>query len=66
MWSGPTTIGVNTPDDIQTNHPLSGSPVVNDIACIYQDSHWSNLIYDLEINPVILPITPEPVSSLGK
>lgn len=66
MWSGPTTIGLNTPEDIVINHTLSGTPVINDIACIHQYSEWSNLIYDLEINPIILPLTPAPSPYLGK
>lgn len=66
MWSGPTTIGLNTPGDIVINHPLSGTPVVNDIACIHQGSEWSNLIYDLETNPIILQLTPAPSPFLGK
>lgn len=66
MWSGPTTIGVNAPDDFLVNHIVSGTPVVNGIACIHQDSDLTNLIYDLEMNPLILPLTPAPSNFIGK
>ena len=66
QWSGPATIGLNTPDDITINHILSGTPIVDNIACIHEDSPWNNLIYDLEMNAVILPETPAPSNFLGK
>ena len=65
-WSDEATIGINTPDDIIINHPLSGTDLIDEIACIHVDSPWKNLIYELEPNPVILPITPPPSNSLGK
>lgn len=65
MWSDPATIGLNAPTNIRINHPLSGTSIVDDIACIRQDSEWNNLIYEMETNPVILPITPAPANSIG-
>ena len=66
MWSDPATIGFNAPQEESSNHFLSGLPIVDEIACLQQDSVWKNLIYDLEMNPVILPVTPEPSAFLGK
>ena len=65
QWSGPATVGLNTPADIRFNHPLSGTPSLDGIACIHVESEWNNIIYELELNAVILPLTPAPPNSLG-
>ena len=64
-WSGPATVGLNTPDDIRVNHQLSLTPLVADIGCVHSESEWNNVIYELETNVVILPETPEPPQFLG-
>ena len=64
-WSDAATIGLNTPADIRFNYPLSGTDLIDEIACIHIDSQWKNLIYDLEISSVILPQTPAPANFLG-
>ena len=65
-WSDPATIGFNAPQENSNNHFLSGLPIVDEIACLQQESVWKNLIYGLEMNTVILPVTPEPSAFLGK
>ena len=64
-WSNAATIGFNTPADYRFNHPVSGTDFVDEIACLHVESDLNNLIYDLEISPVILPITPPPTIFLG-
>ena len=59
-------MGLNTPADIRINHPLSGNPSLDGIACVHVESVWNNIIYELEPNPVILPLTPAPTNFLGK
>ena len=65
-WSGDATIGFNAPPDDYYNHPLSEADISTDeVACVHVDSAWNNVIIDLELNPLILPSTPEPSSFVG-
>ena len=66
-WLDDATIGANAPIDSYYNHPLTSAGVFpNEIACVHLQSIWNNDIIDLEPNPLILPSTPEPLSSVGK
>ena len=66
-WLDEATIGASSPPDYYYNHPLTVSGVIPDeIACVHLSSIWNNVIIDLETNPLILPSTPEPFSSVGK
>ena len=46
-WPGRTTIGFNAGGEYYANHPLSLKPFANAVACFYNDSLWTNIIYDL-------------------
>ena len=47
-WSGRrSTIGFNARGEIWANHPLSGQPYSNAIACLNSHSVWNNIVYDL-------------------
>lgn len=60
------SIGFNAPPDDYYNHPLTLTDFPPDeVACVHLNSVWNNVIIDLEPNPVILPLTPEPYSSIG-
>ena len=66
-WSSPATIGINAPPDGYYNHPLTGTVVSPDeIACVHMLSELNNVIIDTEPNPVILTVTPAPISFIGK
>ena len=68
QWSDEGTIGFNAAGEFFRNHPLTGLPQANAIACDHQtvDSPWNNVIYDLVPNPESLNgMTPEPPSSIG-
>ena len=66
-WSSAATIGINAPPDYYYNHPLTGTEISPDeIACVHINSEWNNVIIDMEPNPVILPMTPEPSSFIGE
>lgn len=66
MWMDTAGIGFNAPPDDYYNHPLTVSEIPPDeVACVHLDSVWNNVIIDLEPNPVILPLTPEPSSFIG-
>ena len=48
-WSGfgaYPTIGFNAFGDYYDNHPLTGQPAANDIACFNQ-TRWNNVVYSL-------------------
>lgn len=65
-WSDDVTIGFNAPPDNYYNHPLTQVDIsADEIACVHVDSVWNNVIIDLELNPLILPSTPEPSSFIG-
>ena len=65
-WSSPATIGINAPPEYYYNHPLTGTAVSPDeIACVHENSEWNNVIIDMEPNPVVLPVTPEPSTFIG-
>ena len=66
MWSDSATIGFNAASDRSDNYILSGLPIVDDIACIDEQMEWKNIIYNLEINTVILATTPSPPAFIGK
>lgn len=63
-WSLFATIGYNGGQDFYRNHPLSGTPNAQTVACINSpDNVWSNVVYNitaLGITPVTLPPTSEP------
>ncbi|CAI8045944.1 hypothetical protein GBAR_LOCUS25393 [Geodia barretti] len=47
-WSGRrSTIGFNARGEVWANHPLSGQPYSNAIACLNSHSVWNNIVYDL-------------------
>ena len=47
----PATIGFSADKHFYSNHILSKSKTVNDIACLHQqESIWSNLVYKLSIS----------------
>ena len=46
-WSGRTTIGFNAGGEYYANHPLSLKLFANAVACLNNDSLWTNIIYDL-------------------
>ena len=70
QWSDPAVIGYNIPPGITNNHflssGLSGVTPTDEIACIHENSMWSNVILELEISDVILAVTPEPHFAIGK
>ena len=47
------------------NHALSGTDFVAEIACLHLQADLNNVIYNLQISAVILPITPAPSPFLG-
>lgn len=47
-WSGFATVGFNLNGDLYENHPLTGLPSANAIACLNQ-SRWYNQIYQLTL-----------------
>lgn len=66
-WTSPTTIGLNAPLDYYFNHPLTGTMIsADEIACVHVSSEWNNVVINMEQNPVILPMTPQPSSFTGK
>ena len=68
-WSNEATIGWNAGGELYANHPLSGLPAANEIACVHriQGSDLNNVIYDL-VPGVLFPAeaTPPPLSSIGE
>ena len=51
----PATIGFSADRHFYSNHILSKSRTVNDIACLHQqESIWSNLVYKLSISKYFL------------
>ena len=70
-WSDVATIGFNAPPTDALTHPLStglaGAANIrtDEIACLYDGSEWSNLIYELEDGNHILGMTPEPHFAAG-
>lgn len=47
-WAGErSTIGFNAGGEYYANHPLSGQPFSNAIACLNNVSIWNNIVYDL-------------------
>ena len=68
-WSNEATIGWNAGGELYANHPLSGLPAANEIACVHriQSSDLNNVIYDL-VPGVLFPAeaTPPPLSSIGE
>jgi hypothetical protein len=65
-WTSPATIGLNAPVENYYNHPLTGTIIAPDeIACVHVTSEWNNVVINMEENPVILPMTPEPSSFIG-
>ena len=70
QWSDLAVIGFNIPLGNAYNHFLSsdvsGVLPTDEIACIHENSTWSNVILELEISDVILAVTPEPHFAIGK
>ena len=68
-WSDEATIGWNGGGDLYENHPLSGLPAANEIACVHQmdDSDLNNVIFDL-VPGELFPnqVTPAPLDSTGE
>ena len=68
-WSDEATIGWNAGGELYANHPLSGLPAANYIACVHQTqgSDLNNIIYDL-VPGDLFPgqATPPPLNSTGK
>ena len=65
-WTSPATIGINAPPDYFYTNSISEAGIAPDeIACVHVDSVWNNIVIDMEPNPIILPITPEPSPYLG-
>ena len=62
-WSDSATIGYNGGRNYFANHPLSGSPGAQTIACVNSpENMWSNVVYNLTtlgITPTSLPPTSE-------
>lgn len=62
-------IGFNAGGDYFDNHPLSGLPQANSIACVHVNvgSDWNNQVYNLVPVPGAFTglLTPEPPSSIG-
>ena len=68
-WSDEATIGWNAGGELYANHPLSGLPAANKIACVHQTqgSDLNNVIYDLVPGELLTgQITPPPLNSTGK
>ena len=53
-WSVRATIGYYADGDLYENHPLTGSPNANEIACLgnssSQPSQWTNVVYHVSSN----------------
>ena len=68
-WADEGVIGFNAGGDYYENHPLSGLPQSNLIACVHVNvgSEWNNQVYNLVPTPGAFTgmTTPEPPSSLG-
>ena len=69
QWSNEATIGFNAGGEFYDNHPLSGEPHANSIACVHigDNTTWNNVIYDL-VPDGIVPNGTTPVLpvSIGK
>ena len=68
-WSDDATIGWNAGGDLYENHPLSGLPAANEIACVHQmqGSDLNNVIFDLVPGELFVDrVTPAPLDSTGK
>ena len=69
QWSDEGVAGWNAGGELYENHPLSGSPDANDIACVHQTqgSVWNNVIFDLVPGELLVgETTPEPLDTLCK
>lgn len=59
-WPGTATIGYNGGPNFFENHPYSGRPDAQRVACVYlPDSNWSNLVYNITASDVTISI-PQP------
>ena len=66
-WLNEATIGFSAPPSLFKNHPLVGTEIEPQlVACVHEESQWNNVIYDLEPSPIILSVTPQPSTSVGK
>ena len=71
QWSDDGTIGWNAAGEQFDNHPLSGLPEANDIACVHQNqangSVWNNVVFDLVPEDLLVgEPTPPPLDTLGR
>ena len=71
QWSNDGTIGWNAGGALYGNHPLSGLPEANDIACVHRNqvsgSVWNNVVFDLVPGELLIgEPTLTPLDTIGR